>query len=313
MLLSLDESAAAPIVAELDPIELRKLREVAAMMRAVPTTALESVYSEFVARSNELVAVPHHGVSHLRRLAAAALGDASEGETAGVDSALARIGLAPSESIAAVVEQEHPQIVAAILSQMDAPRAARVLQLLPNDTKLSVLLRLSTMTEIPAGLLETVAVAFAKDLPEPETEASISVDGLSSAASLIRRMGKEHAGEILEQITEENVTLAAEIRQAMFSFEDLRHVDNRSLRSVMTEVTSDVLVVALKTASEATRKHITSCMSKRAATLLADDLEVMGAVRLADVEAAQREIVNTALRLEAGGTITLWEESEDVV
>jgi len=313
MLLSLDEAAAAPIVAELDATELRKLREVASMMRAVPATALHRVYAEFVDRGNNLVAVPHHGVSHLRKLAATALGQRTGEETTAGEEALARIGLTPPETIASIVEREHPQIVAAILSQLDAPRAARVLEHLPEDAKLAVILRLSTMTEVPAGLLETVAEAFANDLPEPDNEANISVDGLSTAASLIRRLGREHAGEVIERIMQEDGELAEEIRGAMFTFEDLQQVDQRSLRSLLTEVPSDVLVVALKTASEATREHIMSCMSKRATGLLRDDLEMMGAVRLANVEAAQREIVNTALRLEAGGTITLWEEAEDVV
>lgn len=313
MLLSLDQAAAAPIVEELDATELRKLREVAAMMRAVPTSALEKVYSEFIQRGNELVAVPHRGVSYLRRLATTALGKAEDAQEEVKESAISRIGLAPPEAIAAVIEHEHPQIAAAILSQLDAARAARVMQQLPDEVKISVLLRLSTMTEIPAGLLETVAEAFAQGLPEPSNEASISVDGLSSAASLIRRLGKEVAAEMLEQITDENSELAEEIRQAMFTFEDLQQVAPRSLRSILTEVPSDVLVVALKTASEKLREHIMSCMSKRAADLLREDLEMMGSVRLAEVEAAQKEIVNTALRLDASGAISLWEESEDVV
>ena len=313
MLLSLDEATAAPIVAEFDATELRKLREVASMMRAVPTSALQSVYAEFVGRASQMVAVPHNGVSHLRRLAANALGQQAEEEPSLAQEALSRIGLAAPEALASMVEHEHPQLVAAILSQLDAPRAARVLNQLPNEAKLAVLLRMSTMTEIPAGLLETVAEAFANELPEPQAEAAISVDGLAAAAGLIRRLGKDLAGEVIEQITQENGELAEEIRQAMFTFEDLQHVDPRSLRSILTEVPADVLVVALKTASEATKEHILSGMSKRAADLLRDDLDALGAVRLNEVEAAQREITNTALRLEASGTITLWEENDDVV
>jgi len=127
MLLSLDEGAAAPIVAELEPAELRKLREVAVMMRAVPTTALEEVYGEFVERSQEAIAVPRGGVSYLRRLAQRALGDARSQEifVDSPQSGMERLALAPPTSVAAVLENEHPQLIAAYSrsSSRRAPRA----------------------------------------------------------------------------------------------------------------------------------------------------------------------------------------------
>lgn len=314
MLLSLDEATAAPIVAEFDATELRKLREVASLMRAVPSAALNDVYSEFVDRAQGLVAVPHGGISYLRRLAANALGEHRSDEVLDAPvSGFERIARAASDTVASILANEHPQVAAAILSQVEPARAARIFELLPLEVQTPVLLRLSALTEVPAGLLETVASAFADDLPPSESEAAISVDGVSRAAALVRKLGKERAGEILAQLTDENADVAAEIRQAMFTFEDLIKVDTRAMRSILSEVPSDALVLALKTASEAMRAHVLSCMSARAAELIRDDLEALGAVRLAEVEAAQRQVVEAALRLEAGGAISLGQDDEDVV
>jgi flagellar motor switch protein FliG len=315
MLLSLDEATAGPIVAELDGNELRKLREVAAMMRAVPAMSLDEVYGEFVERGAELVAVPHGGVSYLRRLASSALGETRSQEIF-VDaprSGLERIAHASPGSLAPILENEHPQMVAAILSQIDASRAARILEGLPPEMQLNVIERLSTMTEVPAGLLETVASALSEELPPSEAEAAVSVDGVSRSAALIRKLGKESAADLLGRMTDANAEIATVIRQAMFTFEDLKGVDPRAMRALLKEVATDKLVLALKTASEALRNHIFSSMSARAASLIREDLEALGSVRLAEVEAAQRTIVDAALALDASGTISLWSEGDDMV
>lgn len=307
LLLSLDENAAAPIVAELDGAELRKLREVAAMMQAIPASALDEVYSEFLERSQEAVAVPRGGVNYIRRLAARALGE-TKSQQIFVDappSGMDRIANAPTASLASVLENEHPQVIAAILSQLEATRAARIFEALPAAAQPQVLARLGTMTEVPAGLLEGVASAISAELPPPDAEAAVSVEGIARAAGIVRKLNKSVAGDLLTQLTQEQSEIAAEIRRALYSFEDLKALDVRALRAILKEVPNEKLVLALKTASEALKKHIFSSMSSRAAEFLRDDLAQMGGVRLTEVEAAQREIVETALRLEAEGTISL--------
>jgi flagellar motor switch protein FliG len=314
MLLSLEEGAAAPIVAELEPADLRKLREVAAMMQAVPASALDEVYGEFVDRSQEAIAVPRGGVSYLRRLAARALGE-SRSQEIFVDapqSGIERLAHAPPTSVAAVLENEHPQLIAAILSQIEASRAARILESLPSELQPLVLGRLGTMTEVPAGMLEGVASAISAELPPADAEAAMSVDGISRAAGVIRKLEKSVAAELLTKLSDQG-EIAAEIRRAMYSFEDLKSLDPRALRTLLKEIPNERLVLALKTASEALRAHIFSSMSARAAEYLKDDLGALGSVRLAEVEAAQRDVVEAALRLQAEGTISLGGDSDDMV
>ncbi len=312
MLLSLDETSAAPIVSELDEADLRKLREVAAMMRAVPASAVDDVYAEFVGRAKEAVAVPRGGVSYLKRLASRALGEGRSNEifTGGPRSGMERIALADPGTVAALLENEHPQLVAAVLSQLETPRASAILEALPAERQGSVLARLGTMTDVPAGILDGVATAIAAELPPPEAEASMSVDGVARAAAILRKMDKQNAAVLLTKLTDEESQIAAELRRAMYTFEDLKSLDSKSFRVLLKEVAQDRLVLALKTASEAVKQKIFAGMSTRAAQLLRDDLEALGGVRLVEVEMAQREIVEAALKLEAEGRLSLGDEND---
>jgi len=307
MLLSLDEATATPILSEMDAGDVRKLREAASNMRAVPATALEHVYTEFIQQTKEAVAVPRGGVRYLRRLAGRAMGEvkASEIFIDQQESALERLAAAEPAAIASVMENEHPQLVAAILSQLDNEKAARVLENLPEAGRSQVLERLGTMTEIPSALLEEVATALAAELPTSQKDTVRTVDGIARSAALVRRMGRETGEALLGTLEEGNQELATEIRRAMYTFEDLSVLDARALRSLLEAVPVEKLTMAMKTASESLRNHIFTSMSKRAAERIKEDMEVMGGVRLADVEAAQREIVEVALRLDAEGTISL--------
>ena len=307
MLLSLDEATATPILGELDAADVRKLREAASNMRAVPATALEHVYTEFIQNSKDAVAVPRGGVRYLRRLAGRAMGEvkASEIFVDQQESALDRLAAADPAAIASVMENEHPQLVAAILSQLDNEKAARVLEQLPEAGRSQVLERLGTMTEIPSALLEEVATALSAELPTSQKDTVRTVDGIARSAALVRRMGRETGEALLGTLEEGNQELATEIRRAMYTFEDLSVLDARALRSLLEAVPVEKLTMAMKTASQSLVTHIFTSMSKRAAERIKEDMEVMGGVRLADVEAAQREIVEVALRLDAEGTISL--------
>ncbi|HVU05611.1 MAG TPA: FliG C-terminal domain-containing protein [Polyangiaceae bacterium] len=307
LLLSLDETSATPIIAELEPGEVRKLREVASMMRAVPTTALDKVYGEFVQNSREAVAVPRGGVRYLRRLATRALGEAKTQEifVDAPQTAMERLAGTDAAALALVLENEHPQLIAAVLSQLDTEKAARVVQDLPEATRTAVLERLGRLHEVPAGLLEEIASALTAELPSGEAEAAMSVDGISRSAALVRRLGRETGELLLGALSQDDATLATQIRKAMYSVEDLRNLDARALRVVLEAVPADRLTLAMKTASEELKEQIFRSMSKRAADRIREDMGMLGGVRLADVEAAQQEIVEIALRLDAEGTISL--------
>jgi flagellar motor switch protein FliG len=311
MLLSLDEASATPILAELDAGEVKRLREAATGLRAVPAQSLEGVYHEFIERSQQAVAVPGGGVPYLRKLAGRALGEqmAQEIFLEAAQTPMDRLANADPAALAAVLEQEHPQLIAAVISQLDNERAARVLEQLPAAMRPLVLERLGNMREIPGALLEEVANAISAELPNLSAEAVRSIDGVARSAALVRRMDRQTGEALLGTLEEGNSELAVEIRRAMYTFEDLGALDAKALRSLLEAVPVEKLTVALKTASESLKKHVFTSMSKRAAERIREDMESVGGVRLADVEAAQREIVEVALRLDAEGTISLEQDN----
>ncbi len=314
MLLSLEESVAAPIIAELDDGELRRLREVASLMREVPAASLDSVYEEFLQRSTEAFAVPRGGVRYLRRVAARALGEDRTAQIffEGPTTAMERLVTADASALAVVLENEHEQLVAAILSQLPREKARDVLAQLPEPMRASVVQRLARITEIPAGLLEEVAASLLAELPAAGAEAMISVDGVAKSASLIRQLEPDVAKMLLETLGQGDEALAEEIRRSMYSFEDLMVLDKKAMRALLDGVSAGHLTMALKTASEALKEHIFGSMSKRAADRLREDLELLGGVKLAEVEAAQQEILSQAMVLAAEGVISFEENNGTV-
>jgi flagellar motor switch protein FliG len=313
LLLSLDEAAAAPIVGELAPEHIKRLRETAAQMRSVPANALHQVYAEFLSKSSEAVAVPRGGMGFIRRISARALGESAaqllfeDRPQTSVD----RVAAAEDDTLAGLLIHEDPQLTAALLSQLPPAKAAAILELLPEETRPLVLSCLGSMREIPGHLVEEIATALAAELPEPGAGGAVAVDGISRSAALVRALSKETGELLLSDVEAQNEVLAQEIRQAMYSFEDLKLVDARSMRELLKAVPGDRLTLAIKTASLELANHIFSGMSKRAAERVREDLELLGAVRLADVEAAQQEIVEVALRLAAEGTLSLGDGGTD--
>jgi flagellar motor switch protein FliG len=269
---------------------------------------------EFVEYSQTAVAVPRGGVRYLRRIATRALGEARAREifSEHQQSPLDRLASADPQSLASVLEHEHPQLVAAILSQLPADRAATLVEHLPEELQTNVLERLATMTEVSGRMLQDVAQALSAELPVAEADGATAVNGIAQTAAMVRRMGSKLGDALLARLSGTDETLASEIRRAMYTFEDLKLLDARGLRSLLEAVPADRLTLAMKTGSDALKAHIFSAMSKRAAERVREDLEMLGGVRLADVEAAQQEIVEQCMKLSAEGVISL-ENSDAVV
>ena len=307
MLLSMEEATAVPVLSELTSAEVSKMREAAEGLRSIPVQSLGKVYAEFIEQAQTALAVPRGGVRYLEQISSRALGAAQTDVIFQEKprSSLQRLSAADPAAIAAVLEHEHPQLVAAILSQMDPAHSAEVLARITEEKRPLILGRLGTMTEVPASLVEEIAGALTSELPSLDAETTLEVRGLEKTAALIRKMGRDLGEDVLEMLEDENDELATAIRQAMYTFDDLGTLDGPSLRTVLEGVSGDRLTLALKTAPESLKAVVFSSMSRRAADRIREDMEMMGAVKLAEVEAAQREIVEVATRLMAEGVISL--------
>jgi flagellar motor switch protein FliG len=311
-LLSLDESVAAPIVSELGEADLRQLRAVASSMREVPTGAIDEAFRDFLDRSSAAVAVPRGGLTYLRRLSAGALGE----ERArivfedGVTSPLARLEGAAPDAVSALLANEPPQLVAAILARLEPRAAAAILGSMPVERQSTVVAHVSRMTELPAKVVEDVATALAGELPTDDAATLVSVDGIGRAAGMLNAAGRDASAVILSRIGAEDSALAAEVRQAMFTFDDLARLDPKAMREMLKEVPTERLTLALKGASQEIVDAVFAGVSSRTAELIKDDLELLGKVRKSDVDAARKELAETALRLESEGKIDLGREGE---
>lgn len=305
-LLSLDEEVAAPIVNELDPSELRKLREIASTMHEVSAGALDDTYKEFVERSGVAVAVPKGGLPYLRRLTRGGLqGAPEEPLELENDGPIPRLEAAPPEAVAALLSEETDQLIAAVLARLDPKRAAPILEALPPEREASILMRMTKMTDLPVQVLEDVAAAIAAELPQATNESSIVLDGVKRAADILNSGGRQMSAAVLEQIEEKQPELARDMRLAMFTFVDLGRLDAKSMRTLLREVPTERLTIALKGAPQEVIDAIFLGLSERAAALIRDDLEVLGKVRKSEVEGARQEVVQVALRLEADGVLDL--------
>jgi flagellar motor switch protein FliG len=313
LLLSLDEDVARPIVEELGEAEIRKLRAVASTMREVPKHALETTLREFLERSDTSIAVPRGGLPYLRRLSASALGEARAQAVFedGVTSPITKLERARAEDVAALLEAEPPQLAAAVLSVLPAASASAILFAMSEERQSAVVRVVGRLTQVPASVLEDVAAALAANLPTSEISTVVSVDGVAKAAELLNATGRSAQETILEALANADPDLASDVRQAMFTFGDLARVEPRGMRVLLREIATEKLVVALKDAKPALLAAFLAGLSSRAAQLLKDDLEMVTNVRKSEVEAARKEIVAVALRLEAEGQLDLGRESAD--
>jgi flagellar motor switch protein FliG len=194
---------------------------------------------------------------------------------------------------------------------LPAASASAILFAMSEERQSAVVRVVGRLTQVPASVLEDVAAALAANLPTSEISTVVSVDGVAKAAELLNATGRSAQETILEALANADPDLASDVRQAMFTFGDLARVEPRGMRVLLREIATEKLVVALKDAKPALLAAFLAGLSSRAAQLLKDDLEMVTNVRKSEVEAARKEIVAVALRLEAEGQLDLGRESAD--
>ena len=183
---------------------------------------------------------------------------------------------------------------------------------LPENVKRDTISRVAKLTSVPRAVLDEAERILSAGMPTGQ-DAQREVDGVRTAAQLLNLMDTGAVDEILSSLESDTDTIATDIRRAMFTFEDLGQLDRRGFGVLLKEIPSDQLLVALKTASKELRDKIFSSLSKRAAEMLQDDLEVMRPVKLSDVQDAQQAIVAAALALKAEGKLQMASAGDDYV
>jgi flagellar motor switch protein FliG len=310
LLLSLDEEVALPIVSELGDGELRRLHETARGMRGVPADALDATFRDFVTACKAAVAVPRGGFGYLRRLSESAVGrDRVRNLLEGPVAPVTKLESADPQALAALLANEPPHVAAAVLARMASPIAAEVVSSLSEERQAAVVLAIGRLTEVPSEVVDEVATALAADLPDDRALESLEVDGIAKAAEILNCFGRDASRALLAAIEDGDPKLADQVKQAMFTFDDLVRVGPREMRELLREIPTERLTVALKGASEKVMEAIFAGLSSRAADLIRDDLALLGNVKRSETEAARQEIVQAALRLEGEGKLDLSERT----
>jgi flagellar motor switch protein FliG len=220
-------------------------------------------------------------------------------------SQLQQINSVDARTLANSVSKEHPQTIALILAHIDTAKGAKVLAQLPVEVQVEVCMRMASLDSVSPQTLRDVEEALMSEMKGLIISGGEETSGVALVAEILNNIEKVHEDRIFDQLTEIDPELAEEIRNNMFTFDDLIHIDDRGTQTLLKEIDNQVLILALKTASEEVKQKFFSNISQRAAEMIREDLEVLGAVRLSDVEAAQSTIVQTALQLEADGKIVI--------
>lgn len=218
-----------------------------------------------------------------------------------------------STEVADIIDGEHPQIVAIVIAYLEPEQAAEVVGLLPDEERSDVLMRVAQLNDVQQSALAEIENLIASKSSGTSGNRTEKVGGDKVAANIINALPPSKGEEILEKIKEQNEDLSIKIEEQMFVFETLLNVDDRGIQALLREISNELLVVALKGCDPAVRDKILNNMSKRAATLLREDMEARGPIRLAEVEESQKDILEVARRLAESGDINLGQGGEEYV
>lgn len=204
-----------------------------------------------------------------------------------------------------LLKTEQPQTIALVISYLPADKASELLMMLRSELREDVIERLATLGPTPIEVVEKIIEVITQRMGGKHTRALNQTGGVKSAASLLNALDKNISKSLLMTLEERNPELGLSIRQKMFTFEDLRNLDVPALQRILREVDMRDLAVALKTCSEDLKGKLLGCISKRAAETVAEEISLMGPLKLRDIEAAQLRIIESVRRLESEGEIDL--------
>jgi flagellar motor switch protein FliG len=319
LLLSLGEDIASLVLKFMNDQEIQRVSNYMSYIRNVEVETVNQILGEFAQIAGSVGGVVASGKEYVRKLLMKAL-DQDKAEwivnnlsIPTLETGLEALRWLDAKTIARFLQGEHPQTVAVILAHLDATQSGTVLTSLPAGMQAEVLLRIAKLERIPPGVIQELDKVLRNELRATGAPESGQVGGIQTVAEILNNVDQSSERDIMAQLEELNAGLADEIRQLIFVFEDLLTVDDRGMQQILKEIANEDMTLALKTASEDLKEKILRNMSKRAADMLREELEIMGPVRVSDVESAQHKILQTTKRLEAEGKLILGGKGDNAV
>jgi flagellar motor switch protein FliG len=317
LLMSLGEEEAAEIFRQLAPKEVQRLGETIAKLRTVSRERVDSVLDRFTVAASDTSTLVSDTDEYVRSVLRKALGDEKAnllidrilqgGDVSGIES----LKWMDPVSVAELMRNEHPQIVAAILVHLEFDQASEVLKNFPERQRNEVMVRVATLDGIQPSALKDLNEVMGRVLSGGERMKKSMMGGVKPAAEIINMLGSAIETSVLDYIREADADLAQKIMDNMFTFDDLLKIDDRGIQSLLKEVQSESLLIALKGATPELREKVFNNMSSRASETLREDLESRGPVRVSEVEAEQKEMLKIVRRLADEGQIVLGGGGDD--
>jgi len=317
LLMSIGEEEAAEVFKYLTPKEVQALGETMAKLKVVDSAKVESVLTTFQAAADAQHSLVSDTDEYVRNVLNKALGN--EKASFLIDRILQGKDVSGIEglkwldpaTVAELIRNEHPQIIASILVHLDHDQAASILALMTERTRNDTILRIATLDGIQPTALKELNEVLTKVLAGSENLKKSKLGGIKTAAEILNFMGASVETATVDSIREYDPDLAQKIMDEMFTFDNVNDLDDKAMQLLLREVQSESLIVALKGADVALREKVFKNMSQRAAETLREDLESKGPVRVSEVEAEQKEILKIVRRLAEEGQITLGGKGEE--
>jgi flagellar motor switch protein FliG len=318
LLLTLGEEVAAEILQHLKPKEVELVGSTMATMVDISRPMVEHVIDDFFDMLKSQTALGIGNDSYVRGMLEKALGDKAGNVIDRILMGTANNGLESlkwmdPKSIAEIIRFEHPQIIAIVMSYLESDSAAQVLTNLPENTRSGILMRIATLDGVQPAAIKELDTIMEQYFSDNENVKTSMVGGEKTAADILNFIDSSIESKLMEELRADNEDLATKIQDLMFVFDNLRDIDDRGMQTMMREVSTDLLILALKGVDEEFQQKFLKNMSSRAAEMLVEDMEAKGPVKLSEVEAAQKEILTIARTMEEAGEITLSTSGEEMV
>lgn len=304
------ENASGELFKHLNEEEIEIIAREVALLGPVPAATATEVLEEFHQMWKAAEYVTKGGVEYAQKLLMKSLGPELARrvldrvvKTFESSMAFTGLGKADPQQLSKFIQSEHPQTIALILAHLKPGPAAQLMQSLPDDLRVEVVTRMANLEEISPEVISRISSVIEQRLKSLGASTHESYGGVRAVAELLNRIDRSISQPVLEAIETQTPELAVSIRHLMFVFDDLLNVDDNALREIVQRADKKVLTIALKGTSEDIRNRFFQNMSKRAVDMIREEIELLGAVRLREVEKAQQEIVGIARKLEEEGLL----------
>lgn len=320
MLMLLEDNQAAQILSRFEPDELGRIGERMCALGEIGPEAISRAISGFVERTQNLGLGGHDRIGQVQSLMTRAVGEMKAGnlmQRIAPDrprhSPLEIVKWLTPDVIAPLIENEHPQAIAVLLVQLDPETAAQVLHRLPEAMQPDVVHRIATLGPVTGEALEMLEELLNRRIGEAHGAQALSIGGPRDAAEIMNSSGKAVEKRVMPAITKRDKALAKEIESEMFKFEHLFELDPQAMGALLREVDSETLIDALKGIAEDERELFFRAMSSRAADGVKDEIAARGRIKIAEVVAAQKQVVEVAKRLADDGTLIFGSGDDEYV